>query len=99
MKKNSLIQFTDLVFSKWTRKSYAVFVSLQRVVKIAQLAQDICTALFCGKAYLTFAFYFKNIHTTDIVPAYGRQQYLPEINENRTNTELPAGSFKYNGKL
>lgn len=33
----------SLVFSKWSRKAYAVFISLKRVVNIAQLSVDICT--------------------------------------------------------
>ena len=35
-----------VVFSKWTRKSYAVFVSLHRVINIARLSIDICIASF-----------------------------------------------------
>lgn len=31
-----------VVFSKWSRKSYAVFASLKKVVRIACLSIDIC---------------------------------------------------------
>lgn len=33
-----------MVFSQWSRKSYAVFASLRMVVKIARLSMDICVA-------------------------------------------------------
>jgi hypothetical protein len=33
-----------LVFSKWSRKSYAIFASLHKVVVIAQLSVDLCRA-------------------------------------------------------
>jgi len=35
-----------VVFSKWTRKSYAIFASLNRVINIARLSIDICVASF-----------------------------------------------------
>ncbi len=35
----------NIVFSKWTRKSYAVFASLHKVIIIAQLSVDICISL------------------------------------------------------
>jgi len=34
----------EMVFSKWTRKSYAVFASLYKVTRIAQVSVDICLA-------------------------------------------------------
>lgn len=42
MQNKTSIKANKLVFSKWSRKSYAVFASLGRVVKIAQLKVDIC---------------------------------------------------------
>lgn len=35
-----------MVFSKWKRKSYAIFASLHRVVIIAHLSIDTCVCLF-----------------------------------------------------
>lgn len=36
-------KYTDIViFSQWSRKSYAVFASLKKVVRIACLSIDIC---------------------------------------------------------
>lgn len=36
-----------LVFKKWKRKGYAIFASLNKVVKIGQLTIDICKTSFC----------------------------------------------------
>ncbi len=43
-----------LVFSKWSRKSYAIFASLHKVVIIAQLSVDICrTSLLKNRAVIS----------------------------------------------
>ena len=34
----------QVVFSQWSRKSYAIFASLHRVVKIARLSIDVCNS-------------------------------------------------------
>lgn len=36
----------SIVFSKWTRKNYAIFVSLHKVIKIARLSIEICISFF-----------------------------------------------------
>lgn len=36
------IHTDTIVFSQWSRKSYAVFASLKKVVRIARLSIDIC---------------------------------------------------------
>lgn len=35
-----------IVFSKWTRKNFAIFSSLHKVIKIARLSIDICISSF-----------------------------------------------------
>ena len=32
----------SIVFSKWSRKNYAIFASLHKVIKIARLSVDVC---------------------------------------------------------
>ncbi len=44
MKFNKKISLKSLVFSKWSRKNYAIFASLKKVVKIARLSVDICAS-------------------------------------------------------
>ncbi len=44
VKSNIKISQKSLVFSKWSRKNYAIFASLKRVVKIARLSVDICSS-------------------------------------------------------
>ncbi len=44
MQTNRHISENALTFSRWTRKNYAVFVSLKKVIKIARLSVDICLA-------------------------------------------------------
>ena len=39
----------SLVFSKWTRKSYAVFASLGKLVTIGHLSIDICKSFLSQK--------------------------------------------------
>jgi hypothetical protein len=41
MKYQYKITKNNIVFSKWTRKSYAVFASLSKLVNIARLSIDI----------------------------------------------------------
>lgn len=43
MFKTERINSNPVVFSKWSRKAYAVFSSLKRVVNIGQLSVDIST--------------------------------------------------------
>lgn len=44
-----------LVFSKWSRKNYAIFASLSKVVKIARVSVDICiSSLTKNKSILRF---------------------------------------------
>ena len=42
MIKQTKISNKLAVFSKWSRKNYAIFASLTKVVKIARLSIDIC---------------------------------------------------------
>lgn len=43
MLKRVKANYSDiLVFSKWSRKSYAIFVSLRKIVVISQLSIDVC---------------------------------------------------------
>ncbi len=42
MKKKPGISKKNLVFSQWSRKNYAVFASLGKVVTIAHVSVDIC---------------------------------------------------------
>lgn len=39
-------QNTILVFSRWTRKSYAIFASLHKAINIARLSVNICKYSF-----------------------------------------------------
>lgn len=41
-----------MVFSKWTRKSYAIFSTLHRVVNIGRLSVDMCVTALCKKLLL-----------------------------------------------
>lgn len=44
-----------LVFRKWSRKSYAVFASLQKEVQIGHLSFSICESLVSrGKSFVSF---------------------------------------------
>lgn len=43
MQKRLQTKSSQVIFSKWTRKAYAVFSSLNKVVNIAQLSVDIST--------------------------------------------------------
>ncbi|WP_020526818.1 hypothetical protein [Flexithrix dorotheae] len=47
MESKNLISPSFVVFSRWTRKSFAVFASLGKVINIARLAVDICVTSFC----------------------------------------------------
>ncbi|MBX2844275.1 MAG: hypothetical protein KTR26_21085, partial [Flammeovirgaceae bacterium] len=47
MKSKNLISPACVVFSRWTRKSYAVFASLNKVINISRLAVEICVTSFC----------------------------------------------------
>jgi hypothetical protein len=49
MKYQHKINQRSIVFSKWTRKSYAVFASLGKLVSIAHLSFDICMSFFSKK--------------------------------------------------
>ena len=49
MKNQYNIAKSALVFSKWTRKSYAIFASLGKLVTIAHLSIDICKSFFTQK--------------------------------------------------
>lgn len=56
MKTKSPIAKQQLVFRKWSRKSYAVFASLQREVQIGHLSFYICESLVSrGKSFVGFA--------------------------------------------
>ena len=44
MEHNYQISAKSLVFLRWSRKGYAIFSSLKRVVKIARLSVDTCMA-------------------------------------------------------
>ena len=46
MKRRSHISAECLIFSKWKRKNYAIFATLNRVVIIAHLSIDTCVCLF-----------------------------------------------------
>ena len=51
MHTNQKIPNRVLTFSQWSRKNYAIFVSLKKVIKIARLSVDLCvTALLKGKS-------------------------------------------------
>ncbi len=42
MFQNKQIHTDVIVFSQWSRKNYAVFASLKKVIRIARLSIDIC---------------------------------------------------------
>lgn len=42
MYKGNLVNNKSVVFSRWTRKNYAIYASLHKVVLIAQLTIDVC---------------------------------------------------------
>lgn len=44
MHRNQHILSKKLTFSKWSRKNYAAFVSLKKIIKIARLSIDLCIA-------------------------------------------------------
>ncbi len=55
MKTNNPIAKQQIVFRKWSRKSYAVFASLQREVQIGHLSFSICASLVSrGKSLISF---------------------------------------------
>ena len=45
MLKNKQIKKDRIVFSQWSRKSYAVLASLKKVVNIARLSIDLCKSI------------------------------------------------------
>ncbi len=53
MKTQLQISNNSVVFSKWTRKSYAIFSSLKKVVKIAQLSIDVFKSSFTNLPVLS----------------------------------------------
>ena len=52
MKQNRTIRNQHIVFSRWSRKSYAIFCSLGKTVKIARLSIDICRMAMMKSAVL-----------------------------------------------
>lgn len=55
MLKSKQIRKEIIVFSQWSRKSYAVFASLKRVVNIAHLSIDLCkSALLKSSSVIQF---------------------------------------------
>ncbi len=44
MKNERNSSITYLIFSQWSRKNYAIFASLRKVVKISSLSVDICNS-------------------------------------------------------
>lgn len=52
MKQNRTIRNQQIVFSRWSRKSYAIFCSLGKTVKIARLSIDICRMAMMKSAVL-----------------------------------------------
>lgn len=53
MNKNHLIQSSNEVrFRRWTRKNYAIFAGLNKIISIGRLALSICETTF-AKAKLT----------------------------------------------
>ena len=57
MQKSKNIQKQILVFSKWSRKGFAVFASLGKVVKIGQLNVEICKQAIKKNINLLEAFF------------------------------------------
>ncbi|MBE9466797.1 MAG: hypothetical protein IMY72_00590 [Bacteroidetes bacterium] len=49
MKYQHKINQRSIVFSRWTRKSYAVFASLGKIVSIGHLSFDTCMSFFSKK--------------------------------------------------
>ena len=56
MKETKSIAKRRLVFTKWSRKSYAIFASLKREVQIGHLSFSICGSLVRKtKSFVSFA--------------------------------------------
>ena len=54
MNKNHLIQTCKQIrFRRWSRKNYAIFAGLHKIISIGQLAVNICE-MALKKAHLTF---------------------------------------------
>ena len=61
MKHQSNKQRKVILFSRWSRKSYAVFASLHKVVNIMRLTVDICMSSFAkNKTIISELFIAKN---------------------------------------
>ena len=55
MKFTNSIEKQQLVFTKWTRKSYAIFASLNKEVQIGHLSSLICDSLVATvKSFVSF---------------------------------------------
>ncbi len=50
MKQNAGIGYRQVVFSRWSRKNYAIFCSLGKHIKIARLTIDICNVAMLKSA-------------------------------------------------
>ena len=102
MKQTLSIRRPQLVFSRWSRKSYAVFISLGKVVKIGRLAVDICRMAMLKSAVLINAnnqFEFGCVDEDDDcddgdLPEILMQQQLMAAMSGSCNQEIyPIDSF------
>lgn len=91
MFKRTQANINYIVFSRWSRKSYAIFASLRKVVVIAQLAVDICvSALQKNETVIQLLSIFNDEE------AYSTEVDINEIDESLQVLFVPVNTAKSN---
>jgi hypothetical protein len=65
MNKIQNTKSSGIVFSKWSRKGYAIFSSLSKVVKIARVSVDISISSF-GKNHIILSLFNRDENNTSL---------------------------------
>ena len=93
-----------VVFSQWSRKSYAIFASLGKVIKIAHISADIADRALNKSAQslsLNRAFCFKR-HLTDLLEELRLAEGIPDVLTKQLalfmNTQLLMSPSNKGGK-
>ena len=78
MKHHNQKSNNAVVFSQWTRKTYAIFASLKKIVNIVRLSIDTCFALLFKNKFILSMLNFNTKADSSESETKDNKNYMPQ---------------------
>lgn len=95
MKNKRIVKSKGIVFSCWSRKNYAIFASLKRIVKIAFLSVDICIKALAKNALMLS---FRDLVFVSDITEYFIEEQTSELEILKINIVLESCKSEYSAQ-